>query len=43
MLSSGGRRAYPEKLIPDDPQLPAYLRRHGDLIPAAFAVTGAKM
>lgn len=34
MLISGGRRAYPEKLIPDDPELLAHLRRHGDLIPA---------
>ncbi|MCD2114615.1 hypothetical protein LQ384_26285 [Rhodococcus rhodochrous] len=34
VLISGGRCAYPEKLIPDDPELRAYLRRHGDLIPA---------
>ncbi|UTM40116.1 hypothetical protein MX572_26065 (plasmid) [Rhodococcus pyridinivorans] len=34
VLISGGRRAYPEKLIPDDPELLAYLRNHGDLIPA---------
>ncbi|WP_235435282.1 hypothetical protein [Rhodococcus ruber] len=34
VLISGGRRAYPEKLLPDDPELLAYLRTHGELIPA---------
>ncbi|TXG90043.1 hypothetical protein DW322_07225 [Rhodococcus rhodnii] len=32
--SGGGRRAYPEKVVPDDPELLWYLRRHGDLIRA---------
>lgn len=34
LASSGGHRAYPEKLVPEDPDLLAHLRRHGDLINA---------
>ena len=33
-VSSGGRRAYPEKLAPSDQALLEYLRKNGDLIPA---------
>ncbi|MGW4482120.1 hypothetical protein [Rhodococcus triatomae] len=32
LAGSGGRRAYPEKLVPEDPDLLRYLRRNGDLI-----------
>ncbi|WP_249353105.1 hypothetical protein [Rhodococcus sp. Q] len=32
LVSGGGRRAYPEKLVPEDPDLLRYLRRNGDLI-----------
>lgn len=28
----GGRRAYPEKVVPEDPDLLRYLRRNGDLV-----------
>ncbi|MGW4477170.1 hypothetical protein [Rhodococcus triatomae] len=31
-LVSGARRAYPEKLVPEDPDLLRYLRQNGDLI-----------
>lgn len=34
LASSGGRRAYPEKLVPENPELLAHLRRHGDLVNA---------
>lgn len=34
LVSSGGRRAYPEKLVPEDRELLAYLRKHGDLVAA---------
>lgn len=30
----GGRRAYPEKVVPEDPDLLRHLRRNGDLIDA---------
>ncbi|RKM70871.1 hypothetical protein COO55_01540 [Rhodococcus opacus] len=33
-VSSGGRRAYPEKLFPADQALLEYLRKNGDLVPA---------
>ncbi len=32
LAGSGGRRAYPEKVVPEDPDLLRYLRRSGDLI-----------
>jgi hypothetical protein len=32
LVSGGGRRAYPEKVVPEDPDLLRYLRRSGDLI-----------
>ncbi|MDZ7917433.1 MAG: hypothetical protein U5O16_37355 [Rhodococcus sp. (in: high G+C Gram-positive bacteria)] len=34
LASSGGRRAYPEKLVPEDRSLLAHLRRYGDLVDA---------
>ncbi|MGW6374816.1 hypothetical protein ACWFRB_01970 [Rhodococcus sp. NPDC055112] len=34
LAGSGGRRAYPEKLIPEDPDLLKYLRTNGDLVDA---------
>lgn len=34
LASSSGRRAYPEKLVPENPELLAHLRRHGDLVNA---------
>ncbi|WP_072690966.1 hypothetical protein [Rhodococcus marinonascens] len=34
LASSGGRRAYPEKVVPEDPALLGHLRTKGDLIPA---------
>ncbi len=34
MASSGGRRVYPEKVVPQNPELLAQLRRHGDVIDA---------
>lgn len=32
LASGGGHRAYPEKVVPQDPELLAQLRKHGDLI-----------
>lgn len=34
--SSGGRRAYADKLVPEDPGLLSYLQRNPDLIPAGL-------
>ncbi|AWK75062.1 hypothetical protein CBI38_29440 [Rhodococcus oxybenzonivorans] len=34
LLVCGGRRAYPEKLVPENRELHTYLRRHGDMINA---------